>query len=139
MPETLGLLSVKKKDILETFSRGSRISCWVNTPTSGLLVSLYNGDIYLLNPQLDIQAKWHVNDFFRSCSLANNGDVWLGGDKTGLYKTNIKQRVISHEYETSHAIYTLKISSDNRYLGFTEQYPGETLVKVFAIESTSTQ
>jgi hypothetical protein len=132
--EKLGLFAVKKKDILETFSPSSKISCWVNSPESGLLVSLYNGDIYLLNPQLDIQAKWHIDDYIRVCKQGNNGDIWLGGDKTGLYKADLAKGVISHEYKTNNPIFRLSISPDNKYLGMEELLPTERMEKVLSLD-----
>jgi len=131
LPEELGLFDVKEKHILETFSPSARISCWVNNPKAGLLVSLYNGDIYLLNHQLDIRYKWHIDDYVNVCSQANNGDIWLGSKKTGLYKADLAKLVISHEYQTNNAIFKLKISSDGRYLAFEEMTPDKTLTNVF--------
>jgi hypothetical protein len=129
-PKKLGLFAVEDKDQIESFSPSEKITCWINDPKFGLLVSLYNGDIYLLNHQLGIQHKWHMNDFVRSCGQGRSGEVWLGSEKTGLYKADLDRGVISHEYETSNSIFKLKISSDNRYLGIEELLPGERQVKV---------
>jgi hypothetical protein len=137
LPEELGLFSVKKKERFKTFSPSSRISCWVNSHDSGLLVSLYNGDIYLLNQQFDIQTKWHIDDHVNVCSRGGNGDIWLGTEKSGLYKADLDKLAITHEYKTSNSIFKLKVSSDSRYLGFEEEIlPGGTLTKILDLNQT---
>jgi hypothetical protein len=134
LPEELGLFDIRKKDILGTFSPSSRISCWVNSHGSGLLVSLYNGDIYHLSQQLDIQDKWHIDDYVRVCKQGNNDEIWLGGDKTGLYKADLAKGVISHEYKTNNSIFRLSISPDNKYLGLEELLPAERMETVLFME-----
>jgi WD40 repeat protein len=126
----LGIFSAKEEHQIESFRPAEKITCWIHDPDYGVLVSLYNGDIYLLDDRLDIQFKWHMNDFARSCVSARPGEIWLGGDKTGVYRADLASKRMSHEYVAGNPIYSLKVSSDGRYLGFVESPPGESKVTV---------
>ena len=130
--KALGVFSAIKKDQLESFNPHEKITCWTHAPGYGVLASLYDGDIYLLDDNLDIQFKWHMDDFARSCTLAKPGEIWLGGEKTGLYRADLKNRRITHEYQTEGPIYTLKISDDGRYIGFVEQPTAEQVITVLS-------
>ncbi len=129
-PTALGVFSAKEEDRIESFSPWEMITCWVHDPDYGVLVSLYNGDIYLLDNRLAIRFKWHMNDFARSCVSAKPGEIWLGGDNTGIYRADLASKRITHEYKAGNPIHRLKLSSDGRYLGFVESMTGESMVTV---------
>jgi hypothetical protein len=134
LPETLGLFDISDDRFIGKFSPYGKISCWVHDKEHGLLVTLLNGDIYLLDHLLDIKHKWHINDYIKSCGQGANGDVWLGSIKTGLYKASFRENILTHEYSTNKTINSVEASLDGRYLGITEAFHGQTKVTVFAVD-----
>jgi predicted nucleic-acid-binding Zn-ribbon protein len=134
LPETLGLFDISDDRFISKFSPYGKISCWVHDKEHGLLVTLLNGDIYLLDHLLDIQHKWHINDYIKTCGQGANGDIWLGSVKTGLYKASFREKNLTHEYSTNKTINSVEASLDGRYLGITEAFHGQTKVTVFAVD-----
>lgn len=134
LSKKIGLFDVTNNELIKNFHPSSRITCWVNDPQHGLLVSLYNGDIVLLNHQFDITHKWDIEDHITVCPQANNSDIWLGSDKSGVYRLNLNTHLLTQEYIIQNTILDLKISVDNKYFGMVELIPGETISKVFLIK-----
>jgi hypothetical protein len=128
----LGVFSATEKNQIESFKPKEKITCWTYDPEYGVLLSLYDGDIYLLNDNLDIQFKWHIDDFARSCTLAKPGEIWLGGNKTGIYRADLKNRRITREYETNNPVYTIKVADDGRYVGIVESPSAKSIITVLA-------
>jgi hypothetical protein len=134
LPEKLGLFDISDDRFISKFSPYGKISCWVHDKEHGLLVTLLNGDIYLLDHLLDIQHKWHINDYIKTCGQGANGDIWLGSVKTGLYKASFREKTLTREYPTNKTINSVEASLDGRYLGITEAFHGQTKVTVFAVD-----
>jgi len=133
---TIGLFNIERHDVINSYTPGSRITCWTVNNNNGILVSLFNGDIVLLNEKLKITHKWHIdNDHIYTCINANNNDIWLGGKKTGLYKAELTGKTLTKTYETSNMITGLKISDDNKKLGLVEAITGGSIVKIFELDS----
>ncbi len=130
LAKQLGLFNVKSQKRIQNYSPFSRITCWVNDPDRGVLVSLFSGDIVFLDPQFNVTHKWHVDSPVNVCTRAENQEIWLGTEKSGVYKLTPDLMRLSLEYETPNSIEDLKISPDNKYLGLVESIPGATVVKV---------
>jgi len=135
LAETIGLFNIEKHDAINSYTPDSRITCWTVNDNNGILVSLFNGDIVLLNKELDITHKWHIdNDYIYTCSNANN-NIWLGGKKTGLYRAELTGKTLTKTYETSNMITDIVISNDNKRLGLVENITGGSIVKIFELNS----
>ncbi len=53
----LALFDIKTNEVIESFYPPSEVTSWCNIPQHGLVVGLLNGDILLLNDELEITQK----------------------------------------------------------------------------------
>jgi len=135
-PETLSLFSHTTNEIVMGVIPPARIACWTTTPDDKVLMALVNGEVILLNPQLEPLNKWALGDKVNVCQSGQNNQVWLGTKTKGVYKIDLTNKTLSHPVITTQSIIELKISSDDKYLGLLESVLGGSVVKVYQIRNS---
>jgi len=132
---TFGLFDIKNNNLIKSYAPDSRITCWTVDDNNGVLISLFNGDVALLNNKLDITHKWHIdNGHIVTCEKGKNNDIWLGSINTGLFKADLTSNKLTKTYQTDNMITDLEISTDNKKLGVVEAITGGSIVKVFELK-----
>jgi len=135
-PKKLGLFSHTTNEIITRVTPLARIACWTTTKDDEVLMALVNGDVILLNSQLEPLNKWNLGDKVNVCKSGQKGQVWLGTEKTGIYRIDLINKTLSNPVKTKRSIFALDISSDEKYLGLVESIPGASVVKVYQIHDS---
>lgn len=103
--------------ILATFGPRTQIVCWVMLPNQQQFVALKDRTLIWFDEDLNMKKQWRSELEVRACLPDKHNRIWLGTDKRGLLRLNPEQGLLKQVLPYTHRIESVKLSSDENYLG----------------------
>ncbi len=113
-----------------TFEPRSGIACWTLLPNYQVFTALMDGTLVWLDEDLNIKKQWRSELNVTACLPDKHQRVWLGTEKSGLLKLNLEQGLLKQVLTYTHLIESIKLSSDENYLGLLLK-PHESRVEIY--------
>ena len=108
------------------------ISCWTRLDNNTLIMGLMDGDVLLLNKELQVLRHWSIGSEVTQCTAGKNGLAWLG-TKSGVFRLDTENNTLANPVKSVEVMRKLVVSQDGKYIGFVG-YDSGIFVKVHLIK-----
>ncbi|OMH28015.1 WD40 repeat domain-containing protein [Motiliproteus sp. MSK22-1] len=108
------------------------ISCWTRLDNNTLIMGLMDGDVLLLNKELEVMRHWSIGSEATLCTAGKKGLAWLG-TKSGVFRLDTENNTLANPVKSVEVMRKLVVSPNGKYIGFVG-YDSGIFVKVHLIQ-----